>query len=250
MSKHNHKKKKKNLIVEEIDLEIKENSIKTPKLNIKTFPLTAKQKDFLRLALDKDTKAIFVNGVAGTTKSYCAIYAALRLYNDNPDLSIKYIRTIAESGIKSPGAIPGTLLEKGLPFFTPLYNKLEEMLSQSEMNHLFEEGVVEPGLINFLRGSSFRNSVVIVDETQNFCLNELITLITRLGEGSRLIFLGDTMQSDIGNKSGFQKFYNSFNTPESVAKGIHCFEFTEADIMRSEILKYIVTVLKKIKNNQ
>ena len=74
MSKHNHKKKKKNPIVEEIDLEIKENSIKTPKLNIKTFPLTVKQKDFLRLALDKDTKAIFVNGVAGTTKSFTAQY--------------------------------------------------------------------------------------------------------------------------------------------------------------------------------
>jgi phosphate starvation-inducible PhoH-like protein len=248
MSKHIHKKKKKNPVVEEIDNEIKENSLNNVKLNIKTFPLTNKQKDFVKLAIHPDTKMIFVRGMAGTSKSYCAIYAALRLLSEGIHTSVKYVRTTAESGSKTMGLIPGCEKTKFMPFLLPLYDKLDEMLLPQQVDHLISNEIVEAMPINYLRGASFRDSVIIADEVQGFTIKELITLITRIGANTRYILAGDPDQSDIGNKSGFLTMYNLFNTPESVAKGIHCFEFFEEDIMRSEILKYIVSVFKKLPN--
>jgi phosphate starvation-inducible protein PhoH len=71
-------------------------------------------------------------------------------------------------------------------------------------------------------------------------------LLTRIGEGTKMFICGDAMQSDIGSKSGFMRIYDLFNDKESEERGIYCFQFDEEDIMRSEILKYIVKVFKKL----
>jgi len=92
--------------------------------------------------------------------------------------------------------------------------------------------------------------IVLIDECQNFSTKELITAITRIGENTKMFICGDSMQSDVGNKSGFMKIYDIFNTEESREKGIHCFEFSEEDILRSEILKYIIHTLKKLDKTQ
>jgi phosphate starvation-inducible PhoH-like protein len=89
--------------------------------------------------------------------------------------------------------------------------------------------------------------VVIADESQNFTFKELTTLMTRLGEGSKLIICGDPMQSDINGKSGFADMYGLFNDAESKEKGIHTFHFGAEDIKRSEILKYVIA---KIQNKK
>ena len=81
---------------------------------------------------------------------------------------------------------------------------------------------------------------------KNYSTKELVTLLTRIGEDTKMFICGDSMQSDIGTKSGFTKIYNLFKSEESESKGIHCFQFEEEDIVRSEILKYIVHVFKKL----
>ncbi len=112
-------------------------------------------------------------------------------------------------------------------------------------HELLNGGRIQAMPINFLRGASWENKVVVADESQNFTFKELVTLITRIGNNTKLFICGDVMQSDIGHKSGFQEMYSLFNDSESVNKGIHCFGFKEGDILRSDILKYII---KKIKN--
>jgi phosphate starvation-inducible PhoH-like protein len=249
MSKHNHKKKK-HPVVEEIELEniLKEPEAKSFKLNIKQFNFTEKQKSLIKLGLNKDTKIIFISGPSGSSKTLLAVYLALRAVSEDPNVEVKYVRTIAESAEKSLGALPGNSLEKLSPFLMPLLDKLEELLPPQQIKHLIDQDIIEGLPINHVRGASWRNKIAIFDESQSSSVKELITMITRIGENSKLLILGDPMQSDIGNKSGFQTIYNLFNTPESVAKGIHCFEFFEEDIMRSEILKYIVSVFKKLPN--
>ena len=98
--------------------------------------------------------------------------------------------------------------------------------------------------INFLRGANWINKIIIADESQNFTFKELVTLITRIGENSKLIICGDMMQSDINGKTGFYDMIKLFDSEQSRGKGIYCFCFTEDDILRSEILKYIVKTLK------
>ena len=141
----------------------------------------------------------------------------------------------------------------------PLDDKLEEMLSPQEIKYIYDKKIVNAIPVNFLRGSNWRNKIIIADESQNFTFKELTTLVTRLGENSKLFICGDPMQSDINGKSGFSEMTDLFNDKDSSEQGIHCFDFTKNDIMRSEILKYIVNKIEsaisitkpgKIRNKQ
>ena len=109
------------------------------------------------------------------------------------------------------------------------------------------EGYVKCVPVNYTRGLTFKNACVIIDESQNLTREALTTILTRFGVDSKYIVVGDTQQSDIGNKSGFKAIFNAFNTTESKEHGLYGFKFTELEIVRSEILKYIVKVLEKLK---
>ena len=241
-----NKKKKAHKDKEDFNEIITENTLKSVKLNIKNFNLTDKQKSFAQIAFDKNTKIIFINGPAGSSKTFLAVYCALHMMNMNPKSELKYIRTIAESGERALGSLPGTVDEKFNPFMMPLYDKLDELISMPQSKYLETNGYIEALPINFLRGATWNDKIIIADESQNYSTKELVTLLTRIGEGTKMFICGDAMQSDIGNKSGFMRVYDIFNNKQSEERGIYCFQFDEEDIMRSEILKYIVHMFKKL----
>ena len=240
------KKKKSHKEKEDFNDIIADNHFRSVKLNIRNFNLSDKQKRFAQIAFDKNTKIIFINGPAGSSKTFLAVYCALHMLNMNPKAELKYIRTIAESGERALGSLPGTVDEKFNPFMMPLYDKLDELLPLTQSKYLETNGFIEALPINFLRGATWNDKIIIADESQNYSAKELITLLTRIGENTKIFICGDAMQSDIGNKSGFMKVYDVFNNKESEERGIYCFQFDEEDIMRSEILKYIVSTLKKL----
>jgi len=229
--------------------EINHNPFKS-KITIQGKRLTEKQKAFLQLGLDKDTKIMFVEGPAGSTKTYAAVFAALRELQKNDDLDLLYVRTAIESADKGLGALPGTLEDKFNPYMAPLEDKLDELLPPTTpiAEELIQSGRIQAMPINFLRGANWINKIIIADESQNFTFKELVTLITRIGENSKLIICGDMMQSDINGKTGFYDMIKLFDCEESRDRGIHCFRFTEDDILRSKILKYIVQKLKTAKS--
>jgi|TARA_R110000824_G_scaffold42887_2_gene125695 phosphate starvation-inducible PhoH-like protein len=207
--------------------------------------LSEKQKDFVDLALDPEVKIMLINGPAGSTKTYVAIYAALRLLSQNSDLDLLYARTIIESADRNMGALPGTADEKFNPYMLPLLDKLEEFLKPSDCHRLFAEKRIEALPVNFLRGANWINKIVVADEAQNFTFKELTTLITRIGEDTKLFVCGDFMQSDINGKSGYRAMCDRFCDDTSKKMGIHTFKFGIEDIKRSRILKYIVKRLEE-----
>jgi len=217
------------------------------KLSLKQFDLSEKQKQFLKVAFDKDTKMVFVLGPAGSSKTFIATYAALQLFNMDNEYDIFYVRTIAESAERSLGHLPGDMNEKFNPFAMPLEEKLREIIQENRIRMLFEEGIVSCAPINYLRGASWKNKIVLADEAQNFTKKELITLITRIGEDTKYFICGDLMQSDINGKSGLNEIAKLFDDEESKKNGIHVFTFDKADILRSEILKFIISKLEKVK---
>ena len=210
---------------------------------------TEKQKNFYSLASDERNKIMFVSGPAGSSKTFISVYTALRLLSQNSDLDLIYVRTIIESAEKGLGALPGDLNEKFNPYMIPLMEKLSEILPQNNTSKkdLLDGGRVEAMPINFLRGVSWNNKVIIMDEAQNATMKELTTLITRMGEGSKLFICGDLLQSDINGKSGFGEMMHLFDDEESKSNGINCFRFNISDIKRSKILKYIIKKLSKNK---
>ena len=218
---------------------------------LKSKKLDNKQKDLLKLALAEDTKIIFISGPSGSSKTYMAVYSALRILQKKPESDLLYVRTIIESAEKGLGSLPGDLEEKFNPYIAPLKDKLEEIIptksSPSDQAQLFSSGRVQARPINYLRGADWKNKVVIADEAQNFTFKELTTLITRIGENTRLFICGDFMQSDINGRTGFPEMFKLFNDKDSEERGIHCFGFTEEDIKRSEILKFII---KRLSNKR
>ena len=229
----------------------KKEKVEIPQLKltfkVNNLRLTEKQKIFLALALGEETNIMFVSGPAGSTKTYMAVYAALRHLSANDDLDMFYVRTVIESADKGLGALPGSVEEKINPYMAPLEDKLMEMLPQNKTvrRELIDSGRIQAMPINFLRGASWKDKVVVADEAQNFTFKELTTLITRLGHNSKLFICGDFMQSDINGKSGFKTMFDLFDDNVSQKNGIQCFSFGLEDIKRSAILSYII---KKISN--
>jgi len=206
--------------------------------------LTNKQKEFLKLALDNHTKIVFITGPSGSSKSFLATLVALELLNLKKVSDLIYIRSIVESSDNKMGYLPGDANEKLTPYLEPLMEKLDELLCKSDINTLMKENRIEGKPTGYLRGLSWNAKAIIMDEAQNSTFRELTTLMTRVGQFSKLFVCGDPMQSDINGKSGFEKMCNVFNDNESREMGIHVFTLTEADIVRSEIVRYIVKKLE------
>ena len=212
--------------------------------------LTNKQKEFLKLALDNNTKIIFLTGPAGSSKSFLAVLASLELMNMKKVSDIIYIRSIVESSDNKMGFLPGDATEKLSPYLEPLMEKLEEMLDTSDINNLQKEKRIQGKPTGYLRGLSWNAKGIIMDEAQNSSQKELTTLLTRVGHFSKLFICGDPMQSDINGKSGFDKMCNIFNDDLSRQHGVHVFYLTEEDIVRSEIVKFIVKKLNLYNTNK
>ena len=211
----------------------------------RSFNFTENQVSFLKTAIDSESKLMFLAGPAGTAKTYMAVYSALQMMIDSGlEKDILYIRSIAESADRSIGSLPGSIEEKFGVFASPFYDKLHEMLNVTDIKMLKEKKQFDCIPVNFVRGANWNDTIVIVDEAQNLSFNELMTVLTRIAENSKIIICGDMMQSDIRH-SGFSKIFKAFDDDESKQNGVFCTSFGVEDIKRSEILKFIVSKLDK-----
>ena len=210
------------------------------------FELKDVHKSFEALAFSRDTRVVFVDGPAGSAKTYCAARVGLHLLRARAADEMVYIRSIIESASKSMGSLPGEVEDKFSPWVIPLKEKLDELLKPGISQELLDHNIVRAIPVNYVRGLTFNDAVVIVDEAQNLTRSELITIMTRLGEGSKMLIVGDTQQSDINGKSGFKQIYNLFNDQSSEEAGMFCFKFEHCDIVRSEIVKFIISKLDSL----
>lgn len=225
-------------------------------LNIKELEWTEKQKKLIQLINEKETKIVFVKGPAGSSKSICAVYCGLQALKARKTSHIIYSRPILESADAGSrlGFLPGQLSEKTEPYMRVVNEKLDELLDKTTTERLKKDERVEFTEVNYIRGASLNAVYMILDEAQNWTLNELITLITRIGKYSKVVICADISQSDLpfSKQGGFDKLWNVFNDEESEKNGIYRFEFREEDILRSGLCKFIVEKTKDIKklNNQ
>jgi phosphate starvation-inducible PhoH-like protein len=218
--------------------------------SIKELPWTEKQKQLIEIIKDKNAKCILIEGPAGTSKTLTAVYGALNLLKSKKISDIVFIRSAVESADSKIGYLPGSIDEKFEAYMVPFMEKLEELLEKGTLNRLRNDERFSATPVNYIRGLHWAAKVIIVDECQNITFRELITTITRMGEFSKIIFCGDPMQSDLAeNKSGgFSKICDIFADEESKKHGIHYFQFTKDDIVRSEFVKFVVNKLENEKD--
>jgi len=207
-------------------------------------PLTANQN---KLFLSYETgKCLFVHGCPGTGKSFLNIYLACKemMHEDNQYRRIIILRSTVPS--RDQGFLPGTAEEKSAIYETPYQAIFTELFNRPDAYDLLkDEGTVEFVTTSFLRGMSFKDSIIIVDEIQNLTFEELNTVISRVGDNSKVIFLGDYYQTDLNKKrndvSGYVKF-------KAILETIDEFSFVQMDIediVRSLLVKkYIIARIK------
>ncbi|MFZ9611161.1 MAG: PhoH family protein [Methylococcales bacterium] len=221
------------------------NTLKLKLDHLKTFtPLTENQKIFYD-AYKRGDYFIALHGVAGTGKTFIALYKALEevLDRNNPFNKIIIVRSAVQS--REMGHLPGDIDEK-LEIYQQPYRQICHTLFERKdaYDRLAEQGHIEFISTSFIRGMSFDDAIIIVDEMQNMNFEEIDTVLTRVGYRSKIIWCGDYRQTDLkkGNdKSGLLKFFD-------IAHHMGAFtrvEFEVDDIVRSSLVKdYILAKLK------
>jgi phosphate starvation-inducible PhoH-like protein len=217
-------------------------------LSLRDLKWSEKQKEFIKIATDKNTRVMLISGPAGSSKTLLSVYCSLLLMDEKKVAEIIYVRSPVESSDSKIGFLPGDADDKLKYYNLPFADKLDELLPQHQTKILWEQERIRIYPLSFVRGMSWRCTVVILDEAQNCTSKEIVTTLTRIGEFSKCFILADPDQSDLGQgkSGGFVKLQNVFSDEESTANGIHSFQFTEEDIKRSAIVKFIVKKLKTV----
>ena len=179
-------------------------------------------------------------GPAGTGKTHVAIAKAVEALEKGEIDRILLARPAVTSG-KDLGALPGELEDKLAPYMMPLYDELRKTLGPDKLKQHRARGVIEIVPVEMMRGRTFTNAYVVVDEAQNCTREQMKMALTRIGEGSRMIVTGDPMQTDLKDKSdsGLKWAYEKLRGIEGI--GVQFFD--AKDIVRHTVVQRIVTAL-------
>jgi len=221
------------------------NTLKLRIDDLKTFdPLTDNQKLFFD-AYKRGDYFVALHGVAGTGKTFCALYKALEEVMDksNPFRKIIVVRSAVQG--REVGHLPGDVHEKMEIYQQPYRQICETLFGRKDAwDRLEEQGYIEFISTSFIRGMSFDDAIIIVDEMQNLTFEEIDTVMTRVGYRSKILWCGDYRQTDLNKKkndmSGILKFFDIAYHMGAFTK----IEFTPDDIVRSSLVKdYILAKL-------
>lgn len=217
-----------------------ENTKKKLKIQFRT----ENQKKFWDM-IDENTVTI-CSGSAGTGKTYVALVKALDLLlNNNPNGMYKRIIIVkpAVPADEQYGFLPGGLDEKLEPYIYSFTYILEKLLTKKRAEQMFSKNLIEIKALGFLRGVTLDRAIVIFDELQNASDRQLKTLLTRIGEDSKYLILGDVSQSDRFKNQSQSALYIGKEKLTGIP-GIGIFEFTNDDIVRHPIIQKILEKLE------
>lgn len=189
----------------------------------------------------KASSQVFVLGPAGTGKTYVTATYAADLYTLKEIDKIVITRPHVAVG-KELGFLPGTLEEKTYPWALPVLDVLQRHWGKGMLETAIKNGNVEMAPLALMRGRSFENAFIIVDETQNITTHELKMLLTRVGEGSTIVLNGDVQQSDLKEADGLSKV---IHLAKKHLLPVPVIEFGLEDIVRSDICAQWVKVFMK-----
>ena len=193
----------------------------------------------------------FLFGCAGTGKTFISLYLALQ---DVFNLKTKYDRVVLVRSLiptREIGFLPGDEEDKAALYQVPYQNMVQfmfEMPNEQAFNGLYDKLKAQGSLFflstSFLRGLTFDNSIIIVDECQNLNFHELDTIITRVGQDAKIVFCGDFDQTDLMNHNERNGLHDFLRILEEMEE-FNCVEFTLGDIVRSGFVRsYLINKIK------
>lgn len=206
-----------------------------PRKAVVLVPKSLNQEKYIMALLNDETDVVVVSGPAGTGKTYLAMLAAIKAMRAGECDQIVLTRPAVGVDDEKHGFLPGDLNQKMEPWTRPLLDVLKEYYSVKEIAQMLEEQIVEIAPLAFMRGRTFKRAWIIGDEMQNATPNQMKMLLTRIGEGSKIVVTGDVEQTDKRTKDNGLMDLGERLAAGSV-KGIELCKFDNRDIQRHELI--------------
>lgn len=185
-----------------------------------------------------DNEITFAVGPAGTGKTFLSLACALRLIKKPRSKYKKLIIARPQVPTKKMGFLPGDEKDKNAPYMRPIFYTIEKIIGGNMLKKLQMENRVEGMTLEYMRGISIDNTIVLLDEAQNLSKSEILMFLTRLGEYSKFIITGDLDQHDLKEDiSGLQVAVDRLKG----IRGIGMVKLEEGDIVRNPLIKKIIT---------
>jgi phosphate starvation-inducible PhoH-like protein len=187
----------------------------------------------------------FLCGPAGTAKSFlCVNYALDEMYKGKTS-KIIFTRPMIEACGEKMGYLPGSFAEKIGPYMTPLFDFLHDSLTEKEIAQHVAQKTIEVRPLAFMRGCTFKNAIIVADEMQNAKFEQIKMLLSRIGEGTKILLTGDTQQTDLLKKDCC---FDSVAKSLSSLDFIGYYKFEKEHIVREEIISHILDKMEEVKN--
>jgi len=194
---------------------------------------TANQHKYMKMLQRRNV--VLATGCAGTGKTYLSLACAVESLNKGSCDKIIITRPNIETG-KTMGYLPGSLQEKFQPFTDPIFCSLRSLCGEQSAKKLTSSNKVVFKPLVFMRGTTFSNCIVIIDEAQNATSTQLKMMMTRIGKNCKVFINGDTSQCDLGDNTRLNQLVDLFGG----YGWFGCITFDQSDIVRSGIVRDVV----------
>lgn len=204
--------------------------------------LNQKQKEYGR-TIQQNT-FVFAIGSAGTGKTFLAALHAMEDFLAGRVEKIVVCRPVINAGGEELGFLPGTLQEKMDPYIRPIFDAFALQWNHKQIQTLLDYGKIEIAPLAFMRGRTFQDSFIICDEAQNATDDQLLMLLSRLGQNSKMVITGDPSQRDIAGRP-FEKARRRL----SAVNGIAFVDFSDDDVVRHPLVQQILRRWRPLESN-
>jgi phosphate starvation-inducible PhoH-like protein len=208
----------------------------TYKKQLEIIPRNLNQEELMAQIEGGEKDVIFAIGPAGSGKTMIATLEAIRMLRKGQIEKIVITRPTVAVDDNGIGYLPGDANQKMLPWMLPVLDVFREYYTKRELDALIESGVVEMVPMAFIRGRTFKSSFILVDEAQNTTPSSMLSALTRIGEGSKMVITGDIRQSDRGSHNGLSDFLNRYRETSRIV----LVEFGYKDVVRHPVIAEIL----------
>jgi phosphate starvation-inducible PhoH-like protein len=209
---------------------------------VQLIPKSLNQETYIELLTDESKHVVFATGPAGTGKTMLAMLAGIRAYKEGSVSKLILTRPAVGVDDERHGFLPGDINAKMEPWTRPLFDVIQEYYSLKEVARMLEEQIIEISPLAYMRGRTFKGSWIVADEMQNATPGQMKMLLTRLGEGSKIVVTGDTRQADRSNNDNGLLDFKGLVAAYQQSKYVAGVEFTARDIARHPAVKEILDI--------
>jgi len=214
----------------------------TVRKSVRITPKNIKQEEYLDLLLNRETKLVVASGPAGTGKTFLAMLAGIKALQAGEIKKIILSRPAVGVEEENHGFLPGSIIEKMAPWVMPLMDVLTQYYSAADIELMLENKIICVEPLMYLRGRNLENAWIVFDEAQNSSKNQMLMVLTRICEGSKIIITGDPDQKDLKfiKDNGLGDLIRKLATVENNMLGF--VEFDHSHVERSRLVKLILSL--------